>query len=85
LAERHGKTPAQVVLRWHLELGNVVIPKSVTPGRIQENLDVFDFQLTPDDAREIAEPETGERIGPDPDIVGEKPSGFSSKIDPSIT
>jgi 2,5-diketo-D-gluconate reductase A len=85
LAERHGKTPAQVVLRWHLELGNVVIPKSVTPGRIQENLDVFDFQLTPDDAREIAELETGERIGPDPEVVGEKPSGFSSKIDPSIT
>jgi len=84
LAQRHGKTPAQVVLRWHLQLGNVVIPKSVTPRRIQENLTVFDFELAPEDVREIAELETGQRIGPDPDVVGEKPSGFSTKIDPTI-
>jgi 2,5-diketo-D-gluconate reductase A len=84
LAERHGRTPAQVVLRWHVELGNVVIPKSVTPRRIEENLAVFDFALTADDAREMAELDTGHRIGPDPDVVGEKPSGFSTRIDPSI-
>ena len=85
LAERHGKTPAQVVLRWHLQLGNVVIPKSVTPRRIEENLAVFDFELTAEDAREIAALNTRERIGPDPDVVGVKPSGFSTKIDPSVT
>jgi 2,5-diketo-D-gluconate reductase A len=84
LAERHEKTPAQVVLRWHLDMGNVVIPKSVTPGRIRENFSVFDFALTPEDARQIAGLESGHRIGPDPDVVGVKPSGFSSKIDTSI-
>jgi 2,5-diketo-D-gluconate reductase A len=84
LAERHEKTPAQVVLRWHLDLGNVVIPKSVTPGRIRENFSVFDFALTAEDARQIAGLESGHRIGPDPDVVGAKPSGFSSKIDTSI-
>jgi 2,5-diketo-D-gluconate reductase A len=84
LAERHEKTPAQVVLRWHLDLGNVVIPKSVTPGRIRENFAVFDFALTAEDARQIAGLESGHRIGPDPDVVGVKPSGFSSKIDTSI-
>jgi 2,5-diketo-D-gluconate reductase A len=84
LAERHEKTPAQVVLRWHLDLGNVVIPKSVTPGRIRENFSVFDFALTAEDARQIAGLESGQRIGPDPDVVGAKPSGFSSKIDTSI-
>ena len=82
LAERHGRTPAQVVLRWHLQLGNVVIPKSVTPRRIEENFAVFDFELTADDIREMAALETGERIGPDPDVVGEKPSGFSTKMIP---
>jgi 2,5-diketo-D-gluconate reductase A len=84
LAERHGRTPAQLVLRWHIELGNVVIPKSVTPQRIEENLAVFDFELTAGDVREIAGLDAGHRIGPDPDVVGEKPSGFSTKIDPSI-
>jgi diketogulonate reductase-like aldo/keto reductase len=84
LAERHGRTPAQLVLRWHIELGNVVIPKSVTPQRIEENLAVFDFELTAGDVREIAGLDAGHRIGPDPDVLGEKPSGFSTKIDPSI-
>jgi 2,5-diketo-D-gluconate reductase A len=84
LADRYGRTPAQVVLRWHLELGNVVIPKSVTPARIRENIAVFDFRLSSEDVREIAGLETGRRIGPDPDVVGEKPSGFSAKIDSSI-
>jgi len=84
LADRHRRTAAQVVLRWHLELGNVAIPKSVTPSRIRENFDVFGFRLTGEDLREIALLDTGRRIGPDPDLVGEKPSGFSSQIDPSI-
>lgn len=70
LAEKYGKTPAQIVLRWHIELGNVVIPKSVTPARIKENIDIFDFELSPDDVDSIAELETGTRIGPDPDEMG---------------
>jgi 2,5-diketo-D-gluconate reductase A len=85
MAARYGRTPAQVVLRWHLQLGNIVIPKSVTPSRIRENIAVFDFVLTAEDARQIAGLETGQRIGPDPDLVGVRPSGFSSRIDTSIT
>ena len=67
VAERHGRTPAQVVLRWHLDLGNVVIPKSVTPARMHENIDVFDFSLTEEDRAEIASLDAGTRTGPDPD------------------
>jgi 2,5-diketo-D-gluconate reductase A len=67
LADKHGRTPAQVVLRWHIELGNVVIPKSVTPSRMQENLDVFGFSLDEDDMAAIARLDRGERTGPDPD------------------
>jgi 2,5-diketo-D-gluconate reductase A len=67
LAEAHGKTPGQVVIRWHLQLGNVVIPKSVTPERIDENFDVFDFHLSEDDMAEIEQLDAGDRIGPDPD------------------
>ncbi|HEU5045525.1 MAG TPA: aldo/keto reductase [Nocardioidaceae bacterium] len=67
LADKHGKTPAQVVLRWHVELGNVVIPKSVTPSRIEENFDVFSFELDEEDMAAIAELDRGERTGPDPD------------------
>ncbi|HEX8080063.1 MAG TPA: aldo/keto reductase [Jatrophihabitans sp.] len=67
IGERLGKSPAQVILRWHIELGNVVIPKSVTPSRIRENLDVFDFELTAEDRSAIDGLETGDRIGPDPD------------------
>jgi 2,5-diketo-D-gluconate reductase A len=70
LAAKHGRTPAQVVLRWHLELGNVVIPKSVTPERIRENLDVFGFSLDADDLAEIAALESGERTGLHPDAHG---------------
>lgn len=66
LAERHGVTAAQVVLRWHLQLGNIVIPKSVTPQRIRENVDVFGFELSDADLSAIAGLETGQRIGPDP-------------------
>ncbi|RZS89580.1 diketogulonate reductase-like aldo/keto reductase [Motilibacter rhizosphaerae] len=66
IGEQYGKSPAQVVLRWHVQLGLVAIPKSVTPSRIAENLDVFDFALSDDDLAKIATLETGERIGPDP-------------------
>jgi diketogulonate reductase-like aldo/keto reductase len=70
LAGKHGKTPAQVVIRWHLQLGNVVIPKSKTPSRIRENCEVFDFQLDNDDMAAIADLETGIRTGGDPDTFG---------------
>jgi diketogulonate reductase-like aldo/keto reductase len=66
IAEAHGRTPAQVVLRWHLQIGNVVIPKSVTPRRIAENIDVFGFDLGPDDMKAIGELDKGARVGPDP-------------------
>ncbi|HTX45418.1 MAG TPA: aldo/keto reductase [Solirubrobacteraceae bacterium] len=67
IAEAHGKTPGQVVIRWHLDIGNIVIPKSVTPARIEENFDVFDFQLTAAQLQAIEELDAGERIGPNPD------------------
>jgi 2,5-diketo-D-gluconate reductase A len=67
IAEKHGKSPAQVVLRWHLDLGNVVIPKSVTPSRIAENIDVFDFELDAHDLATIDAMDSGNRLGPDPD------------------
>ncbi|MFD6349484.1 aldo/keto reductase [Streptomyces roseolus] len=67
IAGRHGKSPAQVVLRWHLQLGNIVIPKSVTPERIRQNLDVFDFTLTDDDMAAIAGLDRDLRTGPHPD------------------
>ncbi|MFJ9927851.1 aldo/keto reductase [Streptomyces misionensis] len=67
IAARHGKSPAQVVIRWHLQLGNVVIPKSVTPARIRENLDVFDFALTEQEMTAIAALDRDLRTGPHPD------------------
>jgi 2,5-diketo-D-gluconate reductase A len=66
IAAHHRKTPAQAILRWHLQIGNVVIPKSVTPERIRENIDVFDFELSEDDMAAIARLDAGERTGPDP-------------------
>ncbi|GAA3881722.1 aldo/keto reductase [Streptomyces lacrimifluminis] len=66
IARKHGRTPAQVVLRWHLQLGNVVIPKSVTPSRIKENIEVFDFSLDPEDLAAISALNEGRRLGPDP-------------------
>ncbi|MBF4571113.1 aldo/keto reductase [Herbiconiux sp. VKM Ac-1786] len=66
LAAKHGRSPAQIVLRWHVQLGLAVIPKSVTPARIVENLDVFDFTLDDSDLAAIASLETGERTGVDP-------------------
>lgn len=67
IAEAHEKTPAQVVIRWHVQLGNVVIPKSVTPERIVENFEVFDFELSDDEMAAIEGLDAGERTGPDPD------------------
>ncbi|WBB58410.1 aldo/keto reductase [Streptomyces sp. WMMC500] len=69
IAARHGRSPAQVVLRWHLQLGNVVIPKSVTPARIRENLDVFDFALADDEMTAIAGLDRDLRTGPHPDTL----------------
>lgn len=67
IGEAHGKSPAQVVLRWHLQLGNVVIPKSVTASRIRDNFEVFDFELTDAEVDEITALRKDDgRIGPDP-------------------
>lgn len=67
LAEKYDKTPAQIVLRWHIERGIVVIPKSVTPGRIKKNIDVFDFSLTSGDMEKIASLNTRTRYATSPD------------------
>ncbi|MDX3187868.1 aldo/keto reductase [Streptomyces sp. MN03-5084-2B] len=67
LAVKHSRTPAQIVLRWHLQLGNVVIPKSVTPSRIEENFDLFEFTLTEEEMESLTPLDRGERTGPDPD------------------
>ncbi|WFB88802.1 aldo/keto reductase [Streptomyces sp. B146] len=66
IAQKHGRTPAQVVLRWHLQLGNVVIPKSVTPSRIKENIDVFGFSLDTEDLAAISALNEDRRLGSDP-------------------
>jgi 2,5-diketo-D-gluconate reductase A len=70
IADKHGKTPAQVVLRWHVQLGLVVIPKSNSLARVEENSQVFDFELDVVDLAAIASLETGERTGMDPDLHG---------------
>ncbi len=70
IASAHERTPAQVVLRWHIQLDNVVIPKSVTPSRIEENFQLFDFELAQDEMDRLAELDRGERTGPDPDTFG---------------
>jgi len=67
IAAAHGKTPAQVILRWHLQIGNVVIPKSANPARIAENRDILDFELTSVQVGAIAELDRNDgRLGPDP-------------------
>jgi len=68
IAKKHNKSVAQVVIRWHVEQGNVVIPKSVTPSRLSENLDVYDFTLDHEDWDLIATLENGTRTGDDPDL-----------------
>ena len=67
IAERTGKSPAQVVLRWHIERGDIVFPKSVTPARIRENIDIFDFELSAQDMAAISALNKALRTGPDPD------------------
>lgn len=69
IAETHGRTPAQVILRWHLQEGRSAIPKSVDPGRIAENFDVLDFDLTPEELGIVAALDTGQRGAIDPDLV----------------
>ena len=70
IADKHGVSPARVVLRWHIELGNVVLTRSVTPSRIAENIDIFGFALDPADLEAIAGLDRGTRTGPDPDTFG---------------
>jgi len=67
IARSVGKTPAQVVLRWHIERGDIIFPKSVTPARIKENIDIFDFELSGEDVEAISALNKNERTGPDPD------------------
>lgn len=69
LADKYGKTPAQIVIRWHIDNALVVIPKSVTPARIRANFDVLDFSLTQDDLDAIATLDSGKRLGSHPDTM----------------
>jgi 2,5-diketo-D-gluconate reductase A len=71
VSAKHGKSPAQVMVRWSIQLGNIVLPKSVTPERIVQNIDVFDFQLDDADMAAIATLESGRRTGPNPDEFNE--------------
>lgn len=77
IAQAHGKTAAQVILRWQVELGHSAIPKSVKPHRIAENIDVFDFSLTAKEVALISALDTGKRGGPDPDTISTKTYSFA--------
>jgi 2,5-diketo-D-gluconate reductase A len=70
LAERYGRTPAQIVLRWHMELGLVTVPKSSNPERLRQNLDIFDFSLAPEDVAAISALDRGDAAGADSDLFG---------------
>ena len=70
LATKYGKTAAQVVLRWHVQLNNIVFPKSMRPERMAENIDVFDFELSPDDEKAVSALDANDRLGPDPNNFG---------------
>ncbi len=72
LSQKYGKTPAQVILRWHVQSGFIVIPKSARPERIRENLDIFDFELATDDIHEIEGMDQNRRIGADPETASFK-------------
>ncbi|MEU6953308.1 aldo/keto reductase [Streptomyces sp. NPDC045714] len=72
IAREQEKTPAQVIIRWHLQLGHVVTPRSISPSRILENLDVFDFRLGHDHMRAVSALDDGARIGPDPDTFNRR-------------
>jgi 2,5-diketo-D-gluconate reductase A len=74
IANRVGRTPAQVSLRWHIQRGDVIFPKSTTPSRISENFELFDFELTDDDMAAISALDRGERTGPNPDTFAPVPS-----------
>ena len=74
IAEARGKTPAQVTLRWHIQRGDIVFPKSVTKDRVQANFDFFDFELSDADMNDISALDRGERTGPDPDTMNFIPS-----------
>jgi diketogulonate reductase-like aldo/keto reductase len=76
IAAAHGKTPAQVMLRWHLQQGRQAIPKSVTPSRIAENLDIFDFELSTDELAAIDALDTGVRGGPQPEQITREKFGI---------
>lgn len=67
IAQKHGKSPAQVIIRWHIELGNLVIPKTATASRLRENISVFGFKLDSEDLNKIASLDSGLRTGPNPD------------------
>jgi 2,5-diketo-D-gluconate reductase A len=67
LANKHRKTPAQIILRWHIQLDNVIFPKSTHAERLTENINVFDFELTPDDLQTINNLDRNHRVGPDPE------------------
>jgi diketogulonate reductase-like aldo/keto reductase len=69
IAAAHGRTPAQVMLRWHLQQARSVIPKSTKPARIAENIDVFDFDLTPEQLAAIDALDTDQRGGPEPEAI----------------
>jgi 2,5-diketo-D-gluconate reductase A len=77
IAERHGKSTAQVTLRWHIQLDHIVFPKSSTPARMKENFEIFDFALSDEELATISGLNRGERIGPDPDTFDMVPSGSS--------
>ena len=70
LGEKHGKTPGQLVLRWHIQQGLVTIPKTANPDRMSENMDVFDFTLDPQDLAELAILDDGPEAGNDSDVTG---------------
>ena len=70
IGQKYGKTPAQVVLRWHVQLGNIVFPKSMHAERMRENIDVFDFELAPDDIEAVSDLNVDGRQGPDPNTFG---------------
>ncbi|WP_205960945.1 aldo/keto reductase [Pantoea rodasii] len=76
IAKKYSKTPAQVILRWHLDHGYSAIPKSVKPHRIEENFDLFDFRLSVAEIAAIDALETGVRGGPDPDSLDLATYGF---------
>ena len=77
IASRLGRTPAQVTLRWHIQRGDVIFPKSTTPARMKENFEIFDFELEPEDMAAISALDRGEegRTGPNPDVFAYVPRG----------